>query len=249
MKNKAKQVLSIVLYGIPLLFATLVVQPMGLLVAFLAVAAVLILLHHEERLPQRLRPPEALWPGLSLGAALTITMHQAAGYFATGAFGGSMPELLASYRMFGFHPNWRTVLFSTIMMVVLITWPRKFPKLSKTLPAGFVGIVATTALNLLLNPVAARTVVPELVPDWLPFFHRMPTSVLSMLLIFVAWEHIPFGRIKTLFAHRNPLQILLFLALVGTMFWFSMLWVLAGAALVWGACCLYRLLRPKETTP
>ena len=187
---------------------------------------------------KRIRAPKALWPGLAIGSAVVMTFHQAAGYFDTGAFGDSMPALLASYRMFGFHPNWRTVLFSTIMMVVLITWPRKFPRLSKTLPAGFVGIVLTTALNFALNPVAARSVVPELLPQWLPFFHRMPTSVLAMLLIFTAWEHIPYARVGVLLRERKPLELLFLCALIGVTFWFGVLWGLAGAGLL---CALWRL--------
>jgi hypothetical protein len=69
------------------------------------------------------------------------------------------------------------------MMVVLITYPRKFRRLSKTLPAAFLGFVLVLALNLLLNPVAARSNVGEFSADFLPLLRRTPISALSMLLI------------------------------------------------------------------
>jgi len=184
-----------------------------------AVTATLLLLKDY------IRTPEWFYPGLSLGAAAVMAFYQCAGYFATGAFGAGMPELLRSYRGLGFHPNWRTVLFSTIMMVILITWPRKFKQFSKIVPGSFVGIIVVTSLNLLLNPDPARSAVPEL---W-----RVPASALSMLLIFAAWEEVPFGRIKALFTERRPINMILFCVLVGATLWFDLLWVAAGAGAVW----------------
>jgi MFS superfamily sulfate permease-like transporter len=233
-----KKIIGGILTAIPLGFAVTVVQPPRLLIAFLTMAAALFALRFAHRLPQGFRPPKALWPALAVGTAAVVAMHQTAGYFDTGAAGLRMAELLASYRMFGFHPNWRTVLFSTIMMVVLITWPRKFPRFCKTVPAGFAGVVITTALNMLLNLDAARSVVPELLPAWLPFFSRLPTSALSMLLIYFAWEHVPYGRVKALFKERKALDIALFAALIGILFWFGMLWGLAGGLVWWGIWCV-----------
>jgi SulP family sulfate permease len=124
---------------------------------------------------------------LWVGAAALMTLYQCGGYFGLHIPGESVPALLRAYHNLGFHPNWRTVLYSTIMMVVLIAWPRKFKQLSKILPAGFVGVVAVTLLNILLNPLAARSTVQELGIAWLPVVNRLPTSALSMLLIYTAW--------------------------------------------------------------
>jgi len=198
-KTKLKQISGSALTLIPLLFAAVILRPFpwqghGGVVWFswaIAVAGAF-----TSRLRECSFRPRALYPILSIGAAAVMTLYQTAGYFATGAFGLGVPELLRSYRMLGFHPNWRTVLFSTIMMVILITWPRKFKTLSRWLPSGFVGIVTVTGLNLLLNPNPARTVVGELPLPWLPFFNRMPISALSMLLIFAAWEEVPYARVK-----------------------------------------------------
>jgi hypothetical protein len=99
--------------------------------------------------------------GLACGAAAVLTLQQGSCYFDVGAHGADFRALLGSYRSLGFHANWRTVLFSTIMLVVMITYPRKFRRLSAVLPASFFGLLLTTALNLWLNPDAARTNVPE----------------------------------------------------------------------------------------
>jgi SulP family sulfate permease len=136
----------------------------------------------------RLRLPRSVPAVFCLAAALVMTLYQGAGYFEVSARGAGVPELLRSYRTMGFHPNWRAVLFSTVMMVVLITWPRKFKKLHRTLPAPFVGIVIVTLLNLLLNPDPARTVVRELGQAGRFAFARLPLAALAMLLIYVAWE-------------------------------------------------------------
>jgi len=216
------KILGYVLTALPLLLAVLVIEPRVLLLQWGVTAAMLVGLHHANRLPLRYRPPAALYPGLAIGLAVVVTMHQTAGYFDTGAVGASMHELLLSYRMWGFHPNWRTVLFSTVMMVVLITWPRKFKRLHKIIPAGFVGVVLTTLLNIFLYPDVSRVIIPEL-------FWRIPASPLAMLLIFTAWEHVPYAKLRGLRWHQRVLLCVI----VGTMFWFNPLWVVLGCAAAW----------------
>jgi len=200
-KNKItpKRILGGTLTLLPLLLAAVILRPLPWQAGGAAVWLAWSIAVADALAPQLRQcrfQPKALYPCLSIGAAAVMTLYHTAGYFATGAFGYGIPALLRSYRMLGFHPNWRTVLFSTIMMVILITWPRKFPRFSKTLPSGFVGIVTVTALNLLLNPDSVRSVVAELPLAWLPFFNRMPISALSMLLIFAAWEAVPYAQVK-----------------------------------------------------
>ncbi|MDR2647576.1 MAG: hypothetical protein LBB67_05600 [Oscillospiraceae bacterium] len=125
--------------------------------------------------------------------AVVMTLYQTAGYFAVGAQGTNVWRLLQSYGQLGFHANWRTVLFSTIMLVVLITFPRKFKRLHKIFPASLFGILLVTGLNMLLNPIPARSTVLELGHNWL-FFERTPISALSMLLIYAAWNNLLFYR-------------------------------------------------------
>jgi|GEM_PF-1506952 len=215
------------------------------------VGEVLLLYAQREKSPNirllgdRLKPPRAFYPGLALGAALMMALYQGSGYFAVGARGAGIPELLRSYRGLGFHPNWRTVLFSTVMLVILITWPRRFKRLSRALPAGFVGLVAVTALNFLLNPDAARSMVLEFPAPWLPFFSRVPVSALSMALIYAAWEEVPWKRVRDCL--RSPARGAVPMALLAAaMCSFDLLWVLAAMAAVWDGMYVWRFIKSKK---
>ena len=190
---------------------------------FVAIAGGLFYRRAERKTP----PPAALYPAIALGSAVVVTLHHTAGYFATGSAGIGVPALLRSYRMLGFHPNWRTVLFSTVMMVVLITWPRKFKRLSRWLPAGFIGLVAVALLNLLLNPDPARPTVAETIL-------RIPLSPLSMLLIFTAWDELPYARIKAIFKRPFTLGFALLIAVPAAMLLFDLAWVGLACIAVWG---------------
>ena len=194
-------------------------------------------------LGETLKGPRVYYPGLALGAALMMSLYQCSGYFAVGARGTGMIELLRSYRGLGFHPNWRTVLFSTVMLVILITWPRRFKRVSRAVPSYFVGLVAVTALNFLLNPDPLRSTVAEF--GWLPFFNRTPVSALSMILIFAVWEEVPWKRVRE--SLRSPARGAIPLALVAAaMFSFDLLWVLAAMAVTWDALCVGRFLRTRR---
>ena len=59
-----------------------------------------------------------------------MTILQTNNYFGINATGVSAVDMLLSYRSFGFHANWRTVLYGTIVLVLMITYPRKFKKAS-----------------------------------------------------------------------------------------------------------------------
>ena len=216
--------------------------------AYAVLAGILLLTckeNSEATEPHR-RWPAAFYPGVTLGAAVMMSFYQCSGYFAVRAQGAGMAALLRSYTNLGFYPNWRTVLFSTILLVVLITWPRKFKSLSKVVPAGFVGLPLVTALNILLNPVAARSAVLELSLPFLPFLRRMPISALSMLLIYAAWEEVPWKKIKACFKERRIFDMILLPLIPVAMFCFDLLWVFAGLALVWGLQKLARLIHDKR---
>ncbi len=62
--------------------------------------------------------------------ALSATILFTTDYFGIGATGNTFREIIASYVSLGFHPNWRGVLYGTIVLVIMITFPRKFKKSS-----------------------------------------------------------------------------------------------------------------------
>lgn len=100
--------------------------------------------------------------GTMLATALTVTVLFTTLYFGIGASGNNVREMIASYLSLGFHPNWRGVLYGTIVMVIMITFPRKFKKFSKTISAPFIAVILTTVLNFLLNPADMITSISEI---------------------------------------------------------------------------------------
>ena len=98
---------------------------------------------------------------ITFAIALVLCITQVNYYFGIGVPQGTALDTLSAYRSFGFHPNWRGILYGTITLVAMITFPIKFKKLSKRVPASFVSIVVTTLLNLLLNPDAQKSTIEE----------------------------------------------------------------------------------------
>ena len=87
------------------------------------------LLLRADRLLRFIPAPVA--GGFTIGTALVMTILQTNNYFGINATGVSAVDMLLSYRSFGFHANWRTVLYGTIVLVLMITYPRKFKKLHR----------------------------------------------------------------------------------------------------------------------
>lgn len=150
---------------------------------------------------KRLFTPSVL-AGFWLSAALATTALQTTNYFGIGAVGGTVPQIMADYVSLGFHPNWRGVLYGTIVMVVLITYPRKFKQFSKKLSAAFVALAVTLPLHWLLVPHAAGSPVDEIGAFSLGSFldgawlaGEIPTSAIPMILcaglslaLLMTWE-------------------------------------------------------------
>ena len=77
--------------------------------------------------------------------------------------------MLKSYRSLGFHPHFRGLLYGTITLFAMITYPFKFRKLNKTLPAEFMTLLIPLILNLFLNPEKSLTTVNEIDTFKIPF--------------------------------------------------------------------------------
>lgn len=97
-----------------------------------------------------------------IATALTVTALFTTDYFGIGASGNTFREIMESYVSLGFHPNWRGVLYGTIVLVIMITFPRKFKKASKVIDFAFVALVFTTVLNFFLNPPYMTTAIKEI---------------------------------------------------------------------------------------
>lgn len=104
----------------------------------------------------------AVFSGLSLSLAFSVTALLTTHYFGIGAEGFTVIEILKTYRSLGFHPNWRGVFFGTITLFCMITYPFKFKKANKYLPAECFSLLLPLLLNLILNPQENYTPINEL---------------------------------------------------------------------------------------
>lgn len=114
-----------------------------------------------EKARLRLTDP-AVRAGFIPAAAFVTTALQTTNYFGIGAVGGTAREIIADYISLGFHTNWRGVLYGTIALVVLITYPRKFKRLHTMISPAFVTLAIVLPLNLLLVPDAVHTPINEI---------------------------------------------------------------------------------------
>ncbi len=100
--------------------------------------------------------------GIMISTALTVTVMLTTHYFGIGAIGNNVKEMIASYLSLGFHPNWRGVLYGTVVMVIMITFPRKFKTFCNTVKSSFIALAVTLVLNLFLNPPSMKTAINEI---------------------------------------------------------------------------------------
>ena len=104
----------------------------------------------------------AITSALKLSLAFSVTALLTTHYFGIGAEGFTVIEILKTYRSLGFHPNWRGVFYGTITLFCMITYPFKFKKANKYLPAECFSLLLPLVLNLILNPQGEYTPINEL---------------------------------------------------------------------------------------
>lgn len=157
----------------------------------------------------------------SLTTALTVTVLLTTHYFGIGASGVNVKEMISSYLSLGFHPNWRGVLYGTIVMVIMITFPRKFKKFCSIVKAPFVAIIVTLILNLFLNPPDMKTAITEIgnfSSETFPgIINRIPIPSLAVVMIVGAWESVEWKKIKNAFS-SVPSVIFFILSVVSTLY-------------------------------
>lgn len=126
----------------------------GLETALIGIAICLILFgisaFFKDKLKELISP--AVTSAVMLSTAFSMTALQTTNYFGIGATGNTVVEIFKNYRSLGFHPNWRGILYGTIVMVIMITFPRKFKKLSMIIKAPFIALLFVMLLNIVLIP-------------------------------------------------------------------------------------------------
>ncbi len=144
-------------------FAFSVYGSIAAAVTLLIAATVLCFGYNISQKTNQIRKSSVI-SGIMLGTAIVMTVMQTTNYFGIGASGTTPREMIASYLSLGFHGNWRGVLYGTITMVILITFPRKFKSVCKTISPMFIALAVTLGLNYFLNPPDMITAINEAGP-------------------------------------------------------------------------------------
>ena len=126
----------------------------GAVISMVLAGAIVLITGRFEAVRKGINSP-AFMPAVMIACALTITVLVTTDYFGIGATGRDVVDMMKHYRSLGFHPNWRGILYGTIVMVVMITFPRKFKKGAKVVSPMLIALVFTYLLNLVLVPKGA----------------------------------------------------------------------------------------------
>lgn len=145
---------------VPLFFVFFNTTPTVSLISVASGGIIFVLL---KNLGKKTTLPDCVIAGGALGLALAGTILLTNKYFGIGASGSTPLEMLKSYRSLGFHPHFMGLLTGTITLFTMITYPFKFKKLNKYLPAEFITILIPFVLNLFLNPEKNLTTINETV--------------------------------------------------------------------------------------
>lgn len=92
--------------------------------------------------------PAPVVTGFTSGIAVTIALTQIDDFFGTVSVGESAIEKLLSYGELGFSPQWQAVLIGSLVIAIMILWPKKW---NAKVPSSLVGIIVATAVSLICN--------------------------------------------------------------------------------------------------
>lgn len=144
---------------LPVFFIVSVSSPVSACISVLAGSFIFLIL---KKILNGVKIPDSVITGATLSLAIGVTILLTNHYFGIGAMGETPLEMLKSYRSLGFHPNFRGLLYGTITLFTMITYPFKFRKLNKYLPAEFITVLIPLILNLFLNPEKELTTINEI---------------------------------------------------------------------------------------
>ena len=109
--------------------------------------------------------PAPVITGFTSGIAIIIAMGQIDNFFGVTSEGSTNIAKLISYGQLGFKPNLYAMLFGSIVVAILIVWPKKW---DAKVPSSLVGIVATLCISLILKKNVAvvgdipKTLLPNI---------------------------------------------------------------------------------------
>ncbi len=114
-----------------------------------------------KKLFPKIEVPKAFYKIFKILLALCATVLFTNIYFGIGAQGNTPVKMIMSYISLGFHPHFMGLLTGTITLFMMITYPFKFKKLNKYIPAEFISLAVPFVINLILNPNKKLTAINE----------------------------------------------------------------------------------------
>lgn len=114
-----------------------------------------------SKLDKKTEIPSPVIAGGAIGLALAGTILLTNVYFGIGAVAPTTIDMLKAYHSLGFHPHFMGLLTGTITLFTMITYPFKFKKLNRYIPAEFITIFIPFIINLFLNPDKSLTTINE----------------------------------------------------------------------------------------
>lgn len=109
--------------------------------------------------------PAPVITGFTSGIAIIIAMGQIDNFFGVTSEGSTNIAKLISYGQLGFRPNLYAMLFGSIVVAIMIVWPKKW---DAKVPSSLVGIIATLCISLILKKNVAvvgdipKTLLPNI---------------------------------------------------------------------------------------
>ncbi len=154
--------------------------------------------------------PHFVASGMGLGIAVGVTILLTNSYFGIGADSFTPFDMLKEFRSLGFHPNFRGLFYGTITLFAMITYPFKFRKLNKYIPAAFITLLIPYVFNLFLNPHKDLTTINE--STSLVFADSIKNELLAFIGIsvkdipFILKGAVGFGAILFVFGDSDTLS-------------------------------------------
>lgn len=118
--------------------------------------------------------PSAVITGFTGGIAILIAGSQIDHFFGTTSVGETLIQQIASYGQLGFSPQWQSLFFALLVVVIMVSWPRSW---ATKVPSSLVGIIVALGINL-LGPFNVTEV--GTIPKSLVLSNRFSFSLLSL---------------------------------------------------------------------
>ncbi|MFA5571426.1 MAG: SulP family inorganic anion transporter [Sphaerochaetaceae bacterium] len=90
--------------------------------------------------------PSPVLTGFTAGISVLIASSQIDNFFGTVSEGDTLIQSIGSYAHLGFSPQWQPILFGSMVIALMILWPKKWEAI---IPSSLAAIIIALIMNLL----------------------------------------------------------------------------------------------------